>query len=131
MLVKSESPRAWMRFMGLSLMACSRCSRHSWRAADHAGEQRETVEGVVGRVVFEQDFLEVLAGIVVLAVVQQRDGVVVALLVGAELRGALVNLRDAGGDVHPDAIGKIVGRALQQRVEGRVRLGVLARCPSG
>ena len=67
-----------------------------------------------------------LAGVFVVAVVEQGDGVVVALFVGFEGGGAFGDLRDAGGDVHADAVGEVVGRGGEHLVEGGVRLLVLA-----
>ena len=54
------------------------------RVAGHAGEDGEAVEGVVGVVVLGDDLLELAARVLVVAVVEQGDGVVVALLVGEE-----------------------------------------------
>ena len=76
--------------------------------AGHAGQQCKTVKGVVGGLLFQQDLGQVFARIVVVPVVQQRDGVVVALFVALELGRSLVDLRDARRDVHADAVGQIL-----------------------
>src|SRR5436305_13329559 len=52
--------------------------------AGHAGEDGETVEDVVGLVVGLEDGLELLAGVFVVAVVEQGNSVVVALLRGSK-----------------------------------------------
>src|ERR1035441_7928206 len=45
--------------------------------AGHAGEDGETIEGVVGLIVLGEDFLVMGARVLVVAFVQQGDGVVV------------------------------------------------------
>jgi hypothetical protein len=90
--------------------------------AGHAGKEGEAVESVVGGLLLEEDGLKVGAGVFVVAVVEQGDGVVVALFVGLEAGGALVNLRDAGGDVHADAVGEILWCGLEHFGEGVVGL---------
>ena len=67
-----------------------------------------------------------LAGVLVVAVVEQGDGVVVALFVAGEGGRALGDLQDAGVDVHADAVGEIGGAGGEHLVEGGVRLVVLA-----
>src|SRR5580704_4564543 len=52
--------------------------------AGHAGEDGEAVESVVSLVVDLEDGLELFACVLVMAVVEERDGVVVALLGGGE-----------------------------------------------
>ena len=52
--------------------------------AGHAGEDGESVEGVVGCGVGRQDGFEMVSCVFVLAVVEQRDGVVVLLLMAGE-----------------------------------------------
>jgi len=94
--------------------------------AGHAGEQGEAVEGVVRGFVLQENLLEVLAGVFVVAVVQQRDGVVVPLFVAFEAGGSLGDLGDAGRDVHADAVGEVVWGAFQHQDEGGVGLFVLA-----
>jgi hypothetical protein len=89
-------------------------------------EQGEAVEGVVGGLVLEEDLLEVLAGVFVVALVEQGDGVVVTLFVSLEVGGAFVDLADAGGDVHADAVGEILGCGVEHRGEGFVGLLILA-----
>ena len=94
--------------------------------AGEGGEQGEAVEGVVGRLLFEEDFLEVLASVFVVALVEQGDGVVVALFVRLEVGGAFVDLCDAGGDIHANAVGEILRRGLEHFGEGVVGLIVFA-----
>jgi len=94
--------------------------------ACHAGEQGEAVEGVVRGFVLQENFLEVLAGVFVVAVVEKRDGVVVPLFVAFKAGGALGDLGDASGDVHADAVGEVVWGGVEHQDESRVRLLVLA-----
>jgi hypothetical protein len=94
--------------------------------AGHAVKESEAVKGVVGGFFFEEDVLKMLAGVVIIAVVEQRDGVVVALFVGLEGCGAFVNLRDAGRDVHTDAIGEVLWCGLEHFGEGFVGLLIFA-----
>ena len=94
--------------------------------AGERGEQGKAVEGIVGRLLFEEDFLEVLAGVFVVALVEQGDGVVVALFVGLKAGRALVDLCDAGGDVHADAVGEVLRRGLEHLGERFVGFVILA-----
>ncbi len=85
--------------------------------AGHACEQGEAVEGVVGGVMIQKDGVEVLARVLVVPVIEERDGVIVSLFVRLEGGGAFVDLRDTGGDVHADALGEIgwgIGEHLQK-----------------
>src|SRR5947209_1086430 len=52
--------------------------------AGHGGEQGQTVEGIVGVLVILEDLLELLASVLVMAVVEQGDSVVVALFVAGK-----------------------------------------------
>ena len=97
------------------------------RVAGHAGEDGEAVEGVVGLVVGLEDGLELLAGVFVVAVVEQGDGVVVALFGVGEGGLALGDLLEAGVDVHADAVGEVAGAGGEHLVEGCRALVVFAR----
>ncbi len=95
--------------------------------AGHAGEDGEAVEGVVRLVVRLEDGVELLAGVLVVAVVEQGDGVVVALLVAGEVGLALGDLLEACVDVHADAVGEIAGAGGEELVEGDVCVGRTCR----
>ncbi len=88
----------------------------------HAGEDGETIEGVVGLFVFGDDLLELGARVLVVAFVEQGDGVVVAFLQGGELGFVFGALLEAGIDVHADALGKVGRAGGEHVVEGGVRL---------
>ena len=75
-----------------------------------AGEEGESVEGVVGGLLLKKDLLQVLASILVVALIEQRYGVVVPFFVGLEIGGALIDLGDAGRDVHTNAVGEVLRR---------------------
>ena len=94
--------------------------------AGHAGEDGEAVEGIVRLVVGLEDGLELLAGVFVVAVVEQGDGVVVALLGGGEGVLALGGLLEACVDVHANAVGEVAGTGGQHLGEGCVGVFKLA-----
>jgi len=114
---KSESERAWMRLRGLRRMASVRCSS-SGGVSGHAGEDGEAVEGVVRAGVVGEDFFQLGARVFVVAVVEQGDGVVVALLSGVEAGLVAGGLLGAGVDVHADALGEVCGAGGEQLFEG-------------
>ena len=96
--------------------------------AGHAGENGEAVEGVVGLFVRLEDGLELLAGVLVVAVVEQGDGVVVALFGGGKGVLPLDDLLEAGVDVHADALGEVAGAGGQHLVEGGWAFSYLPAC---
>src|SRR5258708_14879951 len=49
------------------------------RVARHAGQHRQTIQRIVGLVIRLQNQLELLAGIFIVPIVQQRDGVIIVL----------------------------------------------------
>ena len=61
-------------------MARARLSRHSCERAGDRVQYRQPVEGVVGFGIARQNVPELLARILVVAGIQQGDGVVVVLL---------------------------------------------------
>ena len=78
-----------MRFLPIEADGFGKMFEAGVGVARHAGEHGEAVEGVVGGLVGGEDGLELLAGVFILAVVKQRNRVVVALFVREELGLAL------------------------------------------
>ena len=70
--------------------------------------------------------MEVLACVFIVALIEERDGVVVALFVGLEAGGALMDLGDACGDIHADAIGEVLRRGVEHFDKGFVGLVIFA-----
>ena len=96
------------------------------RIAGHAGEEGHAVEGVVCVGCGGEDLAQVVAGVLVLAFVEQGDGVVVLFFGVGEVVLAFGRLHKAGVDVDADAVGELRGRGEQHLVEGGVGLLVLA-----
>jgi len=84
----------------------------------HAGEDGESVKGIVGAGVLCEDGFEMSACVFVVAVVEQGDGEVETFLAGEELGLTSRGLLGACVDVHANPLGQFSGAGGEQLLEG-------------
>src|SRR5882757_216389 len=96
------------------------------RVARHAGQHRQPIERIIGLVIRLQDQLELLAGIFIVPIVQQRHGVVIMLFMAGKRVLSLRRLKQTRIGVHPDAIAQFAGARRQHLLESCMGLVVLA-----
>src|ERR1700734_3283666 len=96
------------------------------RIAGHARKHGQSVQSIIGFIVFLQNLVELFARVLVVPIVQQGDGVVVVLFRVREGVFLLRALLQAGGAVHSGTIAQVSRTCCEHPVECRLRLVELA-----
>src|ERR1700733_1341542 len=92
------------------------------RVACHAGQDRQPVQSILGLIVRLQNELELLPRILIMPIVQQRDGIVVVLLVTGKRVLSLRRLQQTRVAVHSCAFRQLSRASCQHLFERRMRL---------